>query len=257
MLRLNMHKQPIWSGLRVLNTRPLGQTASLSRALTQAGAVSLELPLLRIAPTAPTWSLNLPNLTQIHHAIFTSPNAVDCFFNVVSPTLWPNSLHTVCIGPGTAATLAKYLTADPKIPSVATSEHLIDLACFKHPEKHAILLIKGLQGRTLIEDTLKQRKATVFTIPVYQRIALSYPKKHLEALFQGDCIDMIVITSQESLIHLFHIFAPETQSWLCSKLFLVLSPRLADAAKQFGVQHLWVCTLDELIQTLQSSNSKE
>ena len=248
---------PTWSGLRVLNTRPASLAAPLSQALYQAGAQPIEWPLLDIEPTASAWHLTLPALSQFPLALFISVHAVRYFFNSVSAEHWPDTIHTLCIGPGTARAFHQQVNSSLQIPPVASSEALLQLACLQHVQQQPILLVKGEEGRSLITNTLQQRGAQLHIACVYRRIARAYPKKDLEALYQDNGIDMILITSQECLHHLFQLFTPARHRWLCSKPFLVLSARLAEAAKQLGVQAIITCSYDELMSALHQSTRKE
>ncbi len=248
---------PTWRGLRVLNTRPAGQAAPLSNALRQAGAIPIEQPLLAIEPSSTDWCHTLPNLTHLQTAIFVSPNAVQYFFQVIDPSDWPDSIQTLCIGLGTADAFHQFVQTVVIMPRTANSEQLLALSCLQTVRDQSILLIKGERGRTMIEETLQQRAANLSIVCVYRRITPAATKKNLESLFGCNGIDMIVITSQRSLDHLFHCASPAARAWLCGKQFLVLSPRLAAAATQWGVQHLIHCTYHELMLALQQSILKD
>jgi uroporphyrinogen-III synthase len=243
---------PAWPGLRVLNTRPANQAQPLSNALRNAGAMPIELPLLYIEPTHITC-----HLTDVHQLLFISPNAVHLFFKSIANWSIPPHVQLTCMGPGTAAALTQYLPHHAQYPHITTSEQLLKLPHLQQIKNQTIGLIKGEQGRTVIEDTLKQRGAHLQIMTVYKRIPIDYPKKDLEALWRDNGLDMILITSQDALDHLFDLFTEAAHPWLCSKLFLVLSPRLAEAAKRCGVQHLLICSMHELMSALQQSITKE
>ncbi|MDF1827036.1 MAG: uroporphyrinogen-III synthase [Legionellaceae bacterium] len=238
--------------LRVLNTRPEQQASSLTQAIEEAGGISVNLPLLEIKP--------IPikiNLNHIHAAIFTSPNAVHCFFASLASQHWPHEIQYFAIGQGTADALMHYGLSSATCPQEANSEHLLmlDALQYKQIQHKNILLIKGQGGRTLIQTALSARGAEVDIREVYQRVLPHHSKKRIETLWHEDAVDIILITSETALVHLFELFAKQAHAWLCSKPYVVISERLRQAAHKRGIKTVLVSSYDRIIHQLLSYSS--
>ena len=233
-----MSKHFDFKQLRVLNTRPESLAKTTSDRIHSAGGIAVELPLIKIQPTDTCWINKLPTCDNIQHVIFISPNAVTCFFSAL-----PNHKHTpfkhipsYALGQGTQKALKQHAIFDSRLPTHPDSEHLLMLDNLQSIQAQHILLIKGQGGRTRIQETLIHRGAYITAIDVYQRILPQYKPSDIQSLWHEDAVDIILITSETALHHLFSLFEGEATSWLCRKPCLVMSERLAKAAYQCGFQ---------------------
>lgn len=235
--------------LRVLNTRPEQQASSLTQAIEEAGGISVNLPLLEIKSIQAQIQINL---SDIYAAIFTSPNAVHCFFSNLSLQHWPHEIQLFAIGQGTHQALMHYGLSSATCPKQANSEHLLMLDALQPRmiQNKKILLIKGEGGRTLIQATLTARGAEVDAREVYQRVLPHHSKKRIETLWHEDAVDIILITSETALVHIFELFATQAHAWLCSKPYVVISERLRQAAHKRGIQTVIVSSYDRIIHQL-------
>jgi len=249
-----MHRNAL-QGLRVLNTRPKQQAIPLAKAIEEAGGVSINLPMLDITPLENTWKNHVSILENFQCAIFTSPNAVHFFFSEISPRVWPKNIKTLAIGQGTSQALIDKGFPAPICPKQADSEHLLMLNALQNINHQKILLIKGQGGRPLIHTTLTARGANVSTIEVYQRTRPQHHKKHTQALWHEDAVDIILITSETALVHLFALFDEQAHAWLCNKPYLVISERLRKAAYNLGINTIMVSSYDHIIHQLESYSS--
>jgi uroporphyrinogen-III synthase len=250
-----MHNTHTLQGLRVLNTRPKQQASSLAQAIEDAGGLSINLPLLDIKPTTTTWKNKLPALEKFQYAIFTSPNAAHYFFTEISPHTWSNNTKILAIGQGTTKALIQLGFPTPTCPKQADSEHLLMLDALQNIKNQNILLIKGQGGRTLIHTTLIARGAYVSVLDVYQRVLPQHNKNRTQTLWHEDAVDIILITSETALVHLFALFGEQARAWLCSKPYLVISERLRKAAYDRGIQTVMVNSYDHIIHQLLSYSS--
>mgnify|MGYP000004522140 CR=1 FL=1 len=240
-------KDIIWPGCRVLNTRPLAQAQKLNDWITKAGGIAVSCPMLTIQSTPyAQWLPSLPNLEKIDQAIFTSSNAVKFFFaafhNICthSPSFWPPTIKIIAIGKATAAMLAEYGLMNVTVPPISTSEQLIELPSLKLVQNQSILLVKGIGGRDLIATTLRQRGVNLISVDVYQRQKPATTKKYLQHLWRENGIDMIILTSKEAMQNLVALLGREALPWLRGKPCLVISQRLAECAKEIGMQHITI-----------------
>jgi uroporphyrinogen-III synthase len=227
-------------GMRVLNTRPKDQAKALSDRIRAAGGIAIECPALEISTSNENWIAELPDLHTVDQAIFISPNAVRyCFQQLQQHALaWPSSIAVTAIGQGSAAMLTQYQVRVDTIPVQADSEHLVMLPNFFTIANQTILLFKGNGGRPLIEETLLQRGAKVSAFSVYERSMPKLSRQFITSLWQENQVDIILLTSEESMHNLFTLFGEPAHDWLKNKLFLVISERVAQAAAAFGIKNI-------------------
>lgn len=244
------------NGLRVLNTRPLGQAEGLSQAILNAGGISILLPTLAIEATPNTWLNQLPDLTSIQHAIFISTNAVNYFYKELKQQSisWPATIHTTAIGKASAAALAKWNIRIDPLPLIADSENLLQLDLLQQVKNQTILLVKGEDGRMDITNTLLTRGGHLISLAVYRRVLPSIDPQHLQSLWHHDAVDIILFTSQQSMLNIFTLFGEDARAWLCSKTCIVISERLEKAALNLGMRRVIVSRYDTILNTLEHYN---
>ena len=80
----------------VVITRPAGQSSELAARLAAAGIVTLDFPLIDIAPVADEAPLRaaLASLERYALVVFVSPNAIDHAF-AKSGAIWPHAQRPV------------------------------------------------------------------------------------------------------------------------------------------------------------------
>ena len=147
----------------------------------------------------------IQQLDQYSLAIFISTNAatigaqwIDCYW----PQL-PVDLNFFAVGPTTASCLGALL--DCKVISSENgmnSEALLSLPELSNVEDRKIVIFRGLGGRELLADTLRQRGATVDYIELYQRREIAYSSPSFSALIAKQKIDVIVALSGQALLRL-------------------------------------------------------
>ena len=249
-----MSKHIDLQGLRVLNTRPASQAKALNQAIQAAKGRAISCPMLAIEPLAlSAWIETLPPLSTVSQAIFTSSNAVHCFFTALTQRAiaWPKAITVIAIGKATATALQTHGITPDAIPLKADSEHLLALPSLQHPADQTLLLIKGVAGRPLIADTLTARGGNLLAVSVYRRTLPTLEQSTLSRLWQTDAADIIVFTSEEAIHNCFVLFGKEAHTWLQEKPCLVISQRLAESAAKFGIKDIRVCEPDTLMTALQ------
>ena len=241
------------NGLRVLNTRPLEQGLALHQAIMNAGGVSIHLPALAIVPTTTDWLKTLPDLTSITHAIFISTNAVTHFYAALKQQqlVWPSTIQTTAIGSASAKALTTHHIRVDYMPSIADSEHLLQLNKLQQVRNQTIVLVKGDGGRMDIQRTLLQRGAHLIALDVYRRVLPDTSPTFLHSLWHDKLVDIILFTSQQSIHNLLVLFGEKARSWLCNIPCVVISERLAEAARHIGMRTIIVSSYDSLLNTLE------
>lgn len=243
--------QPL-NGLRVLNTRPGDQAQPLSQSIRDAGGISIECPTLEIIPSEYNWINLLPDLDSVDQALFISTNAVHhCFTQLEMHRItWPNHIKVIAIGQGSAKALQKFNIQVNSIPEFPDSEHVLSLKCLEQLKNQTVLLFKGEDGRPLIEEGLRQKEANLFILPVYKRVMPKISPQLVNTLWRDDLVDIILLTSEQSIHNLFKIFGKEAHNWLLSKPVVVISERLAHKARLFGITQIIISHPEWMMKTL-------
>ncbi len=60
----------------------------------------------------------------------------------------------------------------------------------------------------------------------------------ITTIWYDDAVDIILLTSEQSLNHLFKLFDVQAHQWLLSKVYLVISNRIAQAARNMGIKKI-------------------
>ncbi|AUH71613.1 uroporphyrinogen-III synthase [Legionella sainthelensi] len=239
-------------GLRILNTRPQEQAHKLTQSIRASGGIAIELPALEIQASNRDWVYLLPDLNTVTHAIFISANAVHyCFTQLKQLQInWPTSIQVIAIGQGTAASLQQFNILVSAIPEFPNSEHLLSLDTLQHLEKQNVLLFKGSEGRPLIEEQLMQKGANLVILKVYQRVMPRLSPIFVQSIWRDDLVDIILLTSEESLLNLFKLFDKEAHDWLKNKTWLVISERIAQIASSLGIHKINISHPNQVLNTL-------
>lgn len=238
-------------GLRILNTRPQQQAAGLTQLIETEAGIVVSCPTIEIQATQNNWVTTLPDLNTVSHAIFISANAVN--FSVEKLYMkqhWPGSIHIIAIGESTAKALNKFNIKVHDIPSFPDSEHLLKLNSLRYLKNQTVLLFKGCGGRILIEKDLIIKGAQVIALDVYRRTMPKIDKGFLNSIWRDDMVDIILLTSEQSIRNLFKMFPEEALTWLQNKPCLVISKRLAEIASKFGIKKIITSHPNRMMNTL-------
>jgi uroporphyrinogen-III synthase len=222
-------------GIGVLVTRPELQAASLCRLLQAQGADTLQLPAIDIKPL-PDARERIGALDAFDIFLFTSANAVR--YGV--PLLGRRHGSTVAaIGPATARALGEQGCAATLQPQGGyTSEALLAHPRFEHLAGQQILLIKGADGRQVLEQELARRGARVTALAVYERVPANPSPQDLAATlaqFAAGRLQVITATSLDIGRRLLEIVPDELRTHFEKALWLVPGERVAAGLRQRGM----------------------
>jgi len=234
------------TNLTLLNTRPHPQELELEEQVKQLGGKCINFPLLEIKATKPTWLKALEYLNQYQFAIFTSPNAVNFAFKYLKPEHF--TPRCIAIGQATCQALSTLGLPDILTPTIPDSENLLKLPeLTKINDKH-ILLVKGLKGRPLIRETLKQRGSFVTELDVYERSLPNATRLQCLQVWQQP-ITACLLSSIESLNNALILFAENKLKFLNTPC-IVLSNRIKEAAIKQGIKNILVAKPHTMTETL-------
>ena len=221
---------PPLAELTVLVTRPASQAAVLCEQLTVHGATAIAFPAVEIEAVSAT-------LASGHDLIvFVSVNAVAHGIQWIE-----KGPHTrvAAIGRATAAALAQTSLPADIVPEAGFNSE----ALLAHPDltlasDARVLIVRGAGGRELLQESFAARGLVVETREVYRRVRPIIDeavRNSLEERWRQDGIDVVTVTSIETLQNLIDMLSDSGRSLLQDTALLVASRRIADAAQAAGL----------------------
>jgi uroporphyrinogen-III synthase len=225
-------------GLGVLVTRPELQAMPLCRLLEAEGAHTLRLPAVEIKALGDrrTLTAQLGALENFDVIIFTSANAVRFGASFLDQK---RDLNLAALGPATARALnqAGYRVAIQPRETIDT-EGLLLHPRLEHVSGHRILMMKGGDGRQLLQQELTKRGATVVCVDVYERTPAIPSAAAVAAVherFAAGEMHVITATSVEVGRNLLMMAAPELRGEFERVHWLVPSERVALSLREMGL----------------------
>jgi uroporphyrinogen-III synthase len=225
------------SGKHIAITRPIDQANKLRTMIEQASGTALLFPLIEIAPLDDYGNFDrvISQISEYDWAIFISSNAVQNGMPRLKQLhSLPDKLRFAAIGPVTAKELGEFGIASVLTPQGRyDSEALLEL-----PEMHAmqgtkVMIFRGVGGRELLADTLRQRGATVTFAECYRRTNPQLDDELLATAYAQNKLDGIVVTSSEAMRHLLDLAS--NHDWLKNTPIFVNHARIAEAASALGL----------------------
>lgn len=211
----------------------------LCRLLEAQGASTLRLAAVDIKPLGDRRALamRLGALESFDVIIFTSANAVRFGGSFLDQK---RDLTLAAIGPATARALnqAGYRVAIQPGESFDT-EGLLMHPKLEHVAGHRILMIKGGDGRQLLQQELVRRGATVVSADVYER-APAIPSAAALAVvherFAAGEMHVVTATSLEVGRNLLKVATPELRTEFERVHWLVPGERIASGLRELGLR---------------------
>jgi len=174
----------------IIVTRSENQALGFITQLKNLGAKTIALPLIKNTAKNQEELSSKLNQNGYNWIIFTSPNAVQFFFETISPKEINSKIATV--GSKTKELInALGLTVD-FIPSKFTAKQLATEIPVN--ENDTILIPRSNLAKNDIIEILKNRTCSIDTITIYENTAIRYSKKELDTIFKQQ-IDFITFTS--------------------------------------------------------------
>lgn len=216
-------------------TRPTHQAAPLCTLLEQQGFTVLRLPLLEMQAIVPNECLlDKP----IDWMIFISVNAVSYALAADNDKIRAICQQARVAAVGSATTLALQqmgIVVNSQPAQDFNSEALLALPALQTLQGRRCVIVRGVGGRELLGDTLRERGAVVDYLEVYRRVAPANDPAILSNALQQGAIDVITITSAEILHNLMLLItSPAEQHLLIACPLVVISERLKLIAENLG-----------------------
>ena len=225
-------------GLRVLVTRPAGQADRLHGLIAVAGGRPVRLPAIEIHDTLEIHRVQvvMTQLDRYDLAVFISVNAVEktmeyCRFL----PRWPENVKIATVGGRSAEALEAYGLSVDLVPEHRfNSEALLALHELQDMSGKRVVIFRGNGGRDKLRDALVDRGATVDYVEVYRRVCPDVDPASLLHLWQPGVLDVITVTSNETLQNLFDMAGAEGRVALCEIPLVVVSQRQVALAEKLG-----------------------
>jgi uroporphyrinogen-III synthase len=231
-------------GKTIVITRPREQAAHLAELIRQAGGEALIFPAVEIRDLADTTTVQelIDRLDDYDLAIFISPTAVARAMALISDRRsLPPSLQIAAIGQGSARELEQRGVEKVLAPTGRSdSEALLELPEMLQLSGKRVVIFRGMGGRELLADTLRQRGAIVDYAECYQRVRPDTLPTELLERGARDQIQALVVTSAEGLNNLYEMLGEQGGAWLKSTPVFVPHRRIEQAGRALGLARLIV-----------------
>lgn len=224
------------AGVHIAVTRPPEQATKLNAAITAAGGSVISFPLLDIAslPDLTAFHAAVTPLSQFDWAIFISSNAVQFGMPLLQQASFSSTLKFAAIGPTTAGALRACGVTEILTPKDRfDSESLLALPELQQMQGQRVLIVRGVGGREVLADTLKQRGAEVVFGECYRRVNPQADAAILSQAYAQDQLQAIIITSSEALRFLLDLAG--NSDWLKAVPLFVNHDRIAEQAAAHGL----------------------
>ena len=133
--------------------------------------------------------------------IFQSKNAIDYSSDIHQKIKNNNKIKLYCLGKYSAKKIKEIFLLEALYPlRNYSSERLLDLIAEDSPTKSKLLIIKGQDGRTYLEEKIKEKGCKVLVIDVYKREPENLSS--LKDLIKKDMNNYFIVSSKIALENL-------------------------------------------------------
>jgi uroporphyrinogen III methyltransferase/synthase len=194
-------------GARVLVTRSEEQAGETLRALREAGAVAVLVPMIRIDPPADWGPVDaaLERLDGYDAILLTSANAAHRFAaRAAARGCAPGRIRApvLCVGPRTAeAARAEGLAVDRVAERHDAEGLLAEIEKALPPAGRRFLLPRAEQARETLPGALRAAGASVDTVVVYRTVAAEADADSLRRRLVAGELDALTFTSPSTVRH--------------------------------------------------------
>jgi uroporphyrinogen-III synthase len=184
--------------------------------------------------------------------LWVSPSAVHIAAKYIAHS--DNLLH-VAVGASTARALTAYGFKQIIYPFDGhDSEAVLRLPLWQQ-QKGRLLLIRGVGGRDLLIDQLRQQGWQIEVAEVYQRLPQPINWSVLTQQAQHGSLKAVYMTTSSAVQAWFTQLPPDLYAVSKSLLYLIHHPRIATALTEYGVSALLVPDLCRGLEILHSHST--
>jgi uroporphyrinogen-III synthase len=151
---------------------------------------------------------------------------------------WPATVRVATVGAASARALERYGLAVDLVPAHQfNSEALLALEELQDMRGKHVVIFRGNGGRDVLRDALIKRGAEVEYVEVYRRVCPVIDPGDIAHYWQPGAVDLITVTSNESLQNLYTMAGPQGRPPLREMQLVVISQRQVVLAAELGFRH--------------------
>jgi len=187
---------PPLTGKRVLITRTRRQSSALAAQLEEAGAITIAIPSIEIAPPESYSVLDqaLSSLESYEWLLFTSANAVEVFAERRLPSIIPRKI--AAIGPATAKAIQALGLNVDLVPLRYVAESFAE-ALTPHAKGNRMLLVRAEEARDVLPEALITAGADLTVAAAYRNQIPLSSIPAMQEIFANEGLrpDVVTLTS--------------------------------------------------------------
>lgn len=200
-----LERRPL-HGRRVVVTRARAQASGIAATLRALGAEVVELPAIRIEPRIDRSEVRaaVHDLHSYALVCLTSPNGVRLLFEAMAEQgrdarALANST-VAAIGPGTAAALAERGVIADVVPERYVAEELASALTAVEVAERPVLVARAAEARDVLPDALRERRAQVDVVALYETVAEDPEPEAIEAARGADYLTFTSSSTVRNLL---------------------------------------------------------
>src|SRR5665648_116408 len=244
-------------GRRVVVTRAQAQAQDQIERLRDLGAEVVAFPTIRIEPVMQSREISamLEGLSRYEYVVFTSANAVACFFARLGEAgLDVRRLHratVVAVGPKTAAACRAGGLPPGLIPEAFVGEGILEVLGDRELEGARVLIPRARKARDLLPRTLSAAGAVVEVVPLYDTLPTEPEAKVIERVLGADFVSFTSSSTVKNFADLFR--AQGLENRLGEIRAASIGPMTSETVRKEGLQLIVEAgehTVEGLVQAL-------
>lgn len=244
--QLNWFEDRPLRGKRVVVTRTRKQASKLSRQLRKLGADVLEMPTIRIQPSDGEDIKDFARMVVDAHTyewlIFTSPNAVeyffDAFYKIREDAREIGGCKIAAVGPGTAAKLKEYHMATDLMPEKHVAEEIVP--AFEKQigsiENTTMLWVRPKEAREILSQQLTEAGVILDEAIAYQTVPETEDPTGAVARFEKEGADIITFTSASTFECFLDLGLELPEDVMVASIGPVTSQTIVDEGYQVAIE---------------------
>ena len=252
--KLNFFEEKSLFGKQIVVTRTRKQSSQLVEMIRDLGGKALEFPTIEIVPIKENEKLKaaFKNLKSYTYLVFTSPNAVEIFFEALEESGKDARalahLKIAVIGEATRKALKQRGICADKMPAKAVAESLADCLKQELTQKDYVLLPHSAIAREALGNSL-EKVCKVDEIPIYhttlvkdeveevqEKNIIEIDSKQLLEKLSRDEIDYITFTSSSTVHHFIERIGKEHLSFLAHTKLISIGEVTTKTLKSYGLE---------------------
>ena len=202
-------------GKRIITTRSRTQASNLAGQLSELGAEVIELPTIEIVPVTEHESqlaTEINNLDKYNWIVFTSPNGVDAFFDMVLSVKGDvraiGNARIASIGPGTTAAIKKYHIKTDITAQESMADGLVEsLKTIPSWNDVTVMIPRAEKARDILPDALTAWGAKVTAVTAYKNIPPRQTDPAILDDIRGNHYDLITFSSSSTFENFVNLFS--------------------------------------------------